>query len=126
MSVIEERTSRRSRVADGSLGLVAAGGLVLGPLAALFAFLESPCGPDSTTDTCVLAAPHATAVLLPLIAGPVAAVVTLILAFALWRRPRTRRRFLVAGAVVVMLAVVVPFVIIALAPDSYPNAYVPR
>lgn len=107
----------------GLSGLVAAGGLVLGPLAALSAFLESPCGPDSTTDTCVLAAPHATAVLLPLIAGPVAAVGTLILAFALRRR---RRQVLRTGAVLVLLVVVVPFVIIALAPDSYPNAYVPR
>ena len=31
------------------------------------------CGPDSTTDECVFAAPHATAVLLPLVAGPVIA-----------------------------------------------------
>jgi len=124
MTVLSQ--TRRSRLVDGLFGLVAAGGLGLGPLAALFAFLESPCGPDSTTDTCVLAAPHATAVLLPLIAGPVAPVVTLILAFTLRRRPRARRRFLVAGAAVVVLAVVVPFVIIALAPDSYPNAFVPR
>ena len=117
---------RRSWLVDGLFGLVAAGGLVLGPLAALFAFLESPCGPDSTTDTCVLATPHGVAVELPLLGGPVAAVATLILAFVLRRRPRPRRRILVTGAVVVVLVVVVPFVIIALAPDSYPNAYVPR
>lgn len=117
---------RRSRVVDGLLGLVAAGGLVLGPLAALFAFLDSPCGPDSTTDDCVLAAPHATAVLLPLVGGPLVAVVTLVLALVLRGRPRARRRCLVAGAVAAGLVVVVPFVIIAIAPDSYPNAFVPR
>ena len=126
MSVIEQHTSRWVRIVDWLLGLVAAGGLGLGPLAAMFALLESPCGPDSTKDDCVLAAPHATAVLLPLFGGPVAAVGTLILAFVLRRRPRTRRRFLVAGAVLVVLVVVVPFVIIALAPDSYPSAYEPR
>jgi hypothetical protein len=117
---------RRSRLLDGLLGLVAAAGLGLGPLAALYAFLLSPCGPDSTTNECVLAAPHATAVLLPLIGGPVAAVLTLVLAYVLRRRPGLRRRYLLAGAAVVVLVVVVPFVIIALAPDSYPSAYVPR
>ena len=117
---------RRSRLADGLLGIVAAGGLGLGPLAALYAFLLSPCGPDSSTDVCVLAAPHATAVLLPLIGGPVAAVLSLVLAFTLRRRPRARRRCLLAGAVAVVLAVAVPFAIIAIAPDSYPSPYVPR
>jgi hypothetical protein len=119
-------TTRRARLTDGLLGLVAAGGLVLGPLAALYAFLLSPCGPDSSVDVCVLAAPHATAVLLPLIGGPVAAVVSLVLAVVLRRRPPARRRCLLAGAAVVVLVVVVPFGLLALAPDSYPSPYVPR
>ena len=118
--------TRRSRVTDALLGLVAAAGLGLGPLAALYAFLLSPCGPDSSTDVCVLAAPHVTAVLLPLIGGPAAAVLSLGAAVALRRRPPARRRVLLAGAVVVVLVVVVPFVIVALAPDSYPSPYVPR
>ena len=115
--------TRRSRLLDGLLGLVAADGLVLGPFAAMFALLMSPCGPDSSADVCVLAAPHAVAVQLPLIGGPVVAVLTLVAAFVLRRH---RRRILLAGAVVVVLLVVVPFVIIALAPDTYPSAYEPR
>jgi 4-amino-4-deoxy-L-arabinose transferase-like glycosyltransferase len=111
---------------DGLLALAAAAGVVVGPVAALFALFSSPCGPDSTANTCVLALPHATAVLLPLIAGPLAAVVTLIFAVTLRRRPRARRRAFVAGVLLVVVAAVVPFVIIAFAPDAYPNAYVPR
>lgn len=106
--------------------LAAAGGIVLGPLAALWAFLDSPCGPDSTVDTCVLAAPHATAVLLPLLAGPLAAVLTLVLAVTLRRHPRARRRALVAGVLVIAAATLAPSAIIAAAPDSYPNDFVPR
>jgi ascorbate-specific PTS system EIIC-type component UlaA len=122
MDATEER---RSRLLDGLLLVVAGAGLVLGPLAALWAFLNSPCGPDSTVDVCVLAAPHATAVLLPLVAGPVAAVLTLTVTFVLRRRPGPRRRVLLAGVLVVVAAAVVPSVIVAAAPDSYPNAYVP-
>lgn len=121
MDATEERWSR---LLDVLLMVVAGAGLVLGPVAALWAFLDSPCGPDSTVDSCVLAAPHVTAVLLPLIAGPAAAVLTLALAFVLRRRPRPRRRALVAGVLVVVAAAVVPSVIVAAAPDSYPNAYV--
>lgn len=111
---------------DGLLAVAAAGGLVLGPLAALWAFLDSPCGPDSTVDNCVLAAPHATAVLLPLLAGPLAAALTLALAVTLRRRPRARRRALLAGVLVVVAATAAPSAIIAVAPDSYPNEFVPR
>lgn len=106
--------------------LVAVGGIVLGPLSALWALLDSPCGPDSAVDTCVLAAPHVTAVLLPLVAGPAAAVVTLALAFALRRRPGARRRVFVGGALVVVAALVVSLAILAIAPTSYPNDFVPR
>lgn len=117
---------RRPKVLDASLALVAASGVVLGPLAALWAFMDSPCGPDSTVDNCVLAAPHATAVLLPLLAGPAAAALSLLAAFLLRRRPRPRRRVLVAGVVVVVAALVVPPVIVAAAPASYPNDFVSR
>lgn len=116
----------RARTVDTLLSTVAVGGIVLGPLSALWAFLDSPCGPDSTTDNCVLAAPHATAVLFPLVAGPVAAVVTLVLAVALRRHPRARRRVCAVGALVVVAALVVPPVTIAAAPASYPNDFVPR
>lgn len=117
----------RGRAGDGLLlALAVAGGVVLGPLAALWAFADSPCGPDSTVDTCVLAAPHATAVLLPLLAGPLAAVLTLVLAVGLRRRARARRRALVVGVLAVAAAVLAPSAIIALAPDSYPNEFVPR
>jgi hypothetical protein len=111
---------------DRLLALTAASGIVLGPLAALWAFLDSPCGPDSTVDTCVLAAPHATAVLLPLVAGPAVAVLALVLAVVLRRRPRVRRRALIAGALVAAATLAAPPVIIALAPTSYPNDFVPR
>lgn len=126
MDSVDERSVRRSRTLDRLLALAAAGGVVVGPLAALWAFLDSPCGPDSTVDKCVLAAPHAAAVLLPLVAGPVAAGLTLVLAVALRRRPRVRRRALVAGVLVVAGTLVVPPVIIAVAPASYPNEFVPR
>lgn len=126
MNLVGERSARRARTVDRLLGLVAAGGIVLGPLAALWAFLDSPCGPDSTVDTCVLAAPHATAVLLPLLVGPLAGALTLVLAVTLRRRPRARRRALVAGVVVVLAAALAPSAIIAVAPDSYPNEFLPR
>lgn len=121
-----ERSRRRPWTLDGPLALVAVSGVVLGPLAALWAFMESPCGPASTVDTCVLAVPHATAVLLPLLAGPGVAVLSVLLALVLRRRPRARRRALVAGAVLVGAALVVPPVIITAAPTSYPNDFVPR
>ena len=105
---------------------VAVSGAVLGPLVALWALLDSPCGPDSTVDICVLAAPHATAVLLPLVAGPVAAVAAVVVAVALRRRPRARRRALAAAALVVGVALLAPPSIVAVAPTSYPSEYVPR
>jgi hypothetical protein len=104
--------------------LVVAAGLVLGPVVALWAFLESPCGPDSTADVCVLTAAHATAVLFPLVAGPVAAVATLVLALVLGGV--ARRRAVLAGALLVVATVAVPAGIVAVAPRSYPSAYEPR
>lgn len=126
MNLPQRQPERRARTADRLLALTALGGIVLGPLVALWAFLESPCGPDSTVDTCVLAAPHAAAVLLPLVGGPVAAVLTLVGALASRRRPHVRRRASLAGMFVVVVALVVPPVIIATAPTSYPNHFVPR
>ena len=126
MTLSDGPPARRSPATDALLALAVAGGLLLGPLAALWAFLDSPCGPASTRDVCVLAAPHATAVLLPLIGGPVAAVLTLLLAYVLRRRPPARRRALVAGVLAVGAVLAVPPVVVAVAPTAYPNEYVPR
>ena len=126
VDIVDTVEGRPGWPVDLVLALVAVGGVLLGPLAALWAFLDSPCGPDSTVDTCVLAAPHVTAVLVPLVAGPVAAVATVVLAVVLRRRPRVHRRLFGAGALVVVAALVVPAVIIAVAPTSYPNDFVPR
>jgi hypothetical protein len=107
-------------------GVVVVVGVVGGPMVGLWAFLSSPCGPDSTVDVCVLAAPHVVAVLLPAVGGPVAAVLLGLLALVPRTRPAVRGRVLVGATVAVVAVLVTPPVIIAVAPSSYPNDFVPR